>query len=39
MEPLAAHSQAVLAAVDRRRQLVDSDLVQMATEDVVHRDP
>src|ERR1700693_6045738 len=37
VQPLAACPQAILAAVDRGRQVVDGDLVQMATDEVAHR--
>ena len=39
MQPFAARAQAILAAVNRRRQLADADLVQVATDDLVQRAP
>ena len=39
MQPFAARAQAILAAVDRRGQLAEADLVQVATDDRVQRAP
>src|SRR6476469_7345624 len=39
MEPLAAHSQAILATVDGGGQLVDGDLVEMGADGVAHVTP
>ena len=39
VQPFAARSQAILAAVDRGGKLADGDLVQMAADDVAHGAP